>query len=81
MTVIQLQNPFVPVRGPGPVPNNWTKTPRAPGGAPTGVASIDVIGDTDDEFPEAFLVSFRNPTGATLGGFFGLGAGLILDDD
>ena len=43
--------------------------------------SVAVNGDTVPEPDETFLVSFRNPTNATLGGFFGLGYGVILDDE
>ena len=50
-------------------------------GASTGVVTVTVEGDLDDERLEVLLLSFRNPAGATLGGFHGLGVGLIIDDD
>src|SRR5262249_3032348 len=42
---------------------------------------ITVRGDVLDEYDELFLVGFSNPTNATIGGFFGLGFGQIIDDD
>jgi hypothetical protein len=45
------------------------------------VLKIAVRGDLLDEPDEAFLVAFEHPTEATIGGLFGLGVGLILDDD
>ncbi len=44
-------------------------------------ARVFVNGDEASENDEVFLVSFRNPTNATLGGFYGLGYGIINDDD
>ena len=46
-----------------------------------GFASIIVNGDDHDEGPEAFLVGFHDPVGATIGGLRGFGAGIIVDDD
>ena len=40
-----------------------------------------VNGDTVDEGDETFLVSFRHPTNAKLGGYLGLGYGIIVDDE
>ncbi len=45
------------------------------------MVTITVNGDLTEELPEAFLVFFANPDGASLGGFYGLGAGVIIDDD
>jgi hypothetical protein len=42
---------------------------------------IAVIGDTSDEPDETMLVVMSNPTNAKIGGFYGLGAGVIEDDD
>lgn len=50
-------------------------------GRKKGSASITVNGDQVDELPEALLVSFHTATGAKLGGFWGLGAIIIIDDD
>ena len=43
--------------------------------------SVSVNGDTDVEPDEYFLISFHNPTNATIGGFYGLGVGIISNDD
>jgi len=50
-------------------------------GDTSGMVTITVNGDLTEELPEAFLVFFANPDGASLGGFYGLGAGVIIDDD
>ena len=50
-------------------------------GQTQGVARVTVRGDTLDENDELFLVSFQSATNAKLGGFLGLGFGLIVDDD
>jgi subtilisin family serine protease len=50
-------------------------------GKTSRVLKIAVRGDLLDEPDEAFLVAFEHPTEATIGGLFGLGVGLILDDD
>ena len=50
-------------------------------GQTTKTVSVTVNGDTLDEPDELMLVSFTNPTNATIGGFLGLGFGAILDDD
>jgi hypothetical protein len=52
----------------------------APGQTTTSV-SVTVSSDTIDEADELLLVSFTKPTNATIGGFFGLGFGTIIDDD
>ena len=46
-------------------------------------ASVPVTIDADlyDEWDEIFLVSFHDPTNATIGGFYGLGFGQIVDND
>ncbi len=51
-----------------------------PGETATTV-TILVNGDAVIEPDEYFVVSFSNPTNATIGGFFGLGFGQILNDD
>jgi hypothetical protein len=43
--------------------------------------SITVRGDTLDEPNEWIAISFRNATNATIGGTYGLGFAVILDDD
>jgi hypothetical protein len=43
--------------------------------------TLMVNGDTQVEPDECILVSFRNPTNARIGGFFGLGVGTITNDD
>ncbi len=53
----------------------------APGDS-EGYAEVTVRGDERDEpREETLVVSFRNPRNATLGGFFGIGVGVIADDD
>jgi endo-1,4-beta-xylanase len=48
-------------------------------GQTTGTVSIDVLGDTDDEDNETFLVTLSDPTNAVIGD--GEGIGTILDDE
>jgi hypothetical protein len=43
--------------------------------------TISVTGDTTFESDELLVVSFRNPTNAQIGGFWGLGFGGITNDD
>ena len=43
--------------------------------------SVTIVGDELDEPDESVCVSFRNPTNARIGGFFGLGFVVILDDE
>lgn len=50
-------------------------------GETSKTVDIPIVGDTAIEPNEAFLVSFSAPTNATIGGFYGLGVGLITDDD
>ncbi|MDH4170635.1 MAG: neocarzinostatin apoprotein domain-containing protein, partial [Acidimicrobiia bacterium] len=45
------------------------------------VVSIEVLGDDLDENDELIVVRFHSPTNATVGGFYGLGVGVITDDD
>ncbi len=54
-------------------PNETTNT--------TKTVRVIVNGDTLDEPDEFIVVSFRNPTNAVMGGFWGLGFGVIQDDD
>ena len=50
-------------------------------GETTKTVTISVNGDTDVEPNEWIVVSFKNPTNATMGGFYGLGFGVITNDD
>jgi alpha-tubulin suppressor-like RCC1 family protein len=50
-------------------------------GQSTRTVSITIKGDTTEEQDEIVLVAFSNPTNATIGGFFGLGFGVVQDDD
>ncbi len=43
--------------------------------------SVVVKGDEIDEPDEAIALVLSNPTNARLGGFFGLGFGIIADND
>jgi hypothetical protein len=52
----------------------------APGETATTVP-ISVSGDTTVEPDEYIVVSFTNPTNAQMGGYWGLGFGLITNDD
>jgi hypothetical protein len=54
-------------------------TLRIPARSSVGVIDIPIRGDAAPEADELIVVSFRNPRGATLGGFLGLGFGVILD--
>ena len=46
-----------------------------------GEIGLTVNGDLLHEADETFLVWFRNPSNATIGGFYGLGWARIVDDD
>ncbi len=50
-------------------------------GATEATATVTVTGDEVPEGDELLVVSFRNPTNARMGGFWGLGFGGIADDD
>ena len=50
-------------------------------GETTKTVPITINGDTAIEPNEALLVAFSAPTNATIGGFYGLGVGMITDDD
>jgi hypothetical protein len=39
------------------------------------------VGDVDVEVDEYIVVSFRNPTNARMGGFWGLGFAVSQNDD
>ena len=43
--------------------------------------SVTIAGDELDEADESVYISLRNPTNARIGGFFGLGFVVILDDE
>jgi hypothetical protein len=60
-------------------PANGTVT-FAPGDT-TATVTISVNGDTLVEPDEYIVVLFGNPTNAKMGGFYGLGAGIITNDD
>ena len=53
---------------------------RAPGET-THTVPVSVNGDVAVEPDEYFVVSFHDPTNATIGGFYGLGFGVIQNDD
>lgn len=50
-------------------------------GETTKTVPVVVNGDTLVERDEYLVVSFRNPTNARIGGFYGLGFGVIANDD
>jgi len=50
-------------------------------GETAAMIELTVFGDALDEPDEYIVTSFGNPTNADIGGFWGLGFGLILDDD
>jgi hypothetical protein len=52
-----------------------------PAGTTEATVPVTINGDTDAETDELVVVSFHDPVGAPLGGFFGLGFVAILDDD
>ena len=47
----------------------------------TQTVTINVRGDTLVEPDEYFAVQFKNPTNAAIGGYYGLGGGVIVNDD
>ncbi|MEZ5164975.1 MAG: neocarzinostatin apoprotein domain-containing protein [Acidimicrobiales bacterium] len=50
-------------------------------GETVATADVTVHGDRRVEADELLVVSFRNPVNATLGGYWGLGFGTVIDDD
>jgi alpha-tubulin suppressor-like RCC1 family protein len=56
-------------------------TVTVPAGATSGYAEIEIVGDVDVEVDEYIVVSFRNPTNARMGGFWGLGFAVSQNDD
>ena len=52
-----------------------------PPGETVGHAVVTVVGDATPERAEVVLIAFHAAEGAEIGGFHGLGAGLIIDDD
>ena len=50
-------------------------------GQTSKTVTIQVDGDTLVEPDEYVIVSFHDPTNAVMGGFYGLGFGLITNDD
>ena len=50
-------------------------------GETTKTVPVVINGDTVLEVDEYVIVSFRNPTNAAMGGFYGLGLGVIENDD
>jgi hypothetical protein len=61
------------------VPGSGTVT-FAPGET-SKVVTVEVNGDTSIEPDEYVAVAFSQPTNAVVGGFYGLGFGLIVNDD
>ena len=43
--------------------------------------SVNVVGDVTREPDELFFVALANPSGAKVGGFYGLGVVSVLNDD
>jgi hypothetical protein len=52
-----------------------------PPGAVSTTVPVQVLGDEVTESDERFVVSFTNPRGALMGGFWGLAFSGILEDD
>jgi parallel beta-helix repeat protein len=50
-------------------------------GETSATVPITIVGDLDAEGDQLVVVSFRSPTGARIGGFWGLGGIWIRDDD
>lgn len=61
----------------GPVSGTLT----IPAGSTAATIDLDVVTDAIDEADEWVVVSTRDPINAALGGFWGLGLGVIVDDD
>jgi hypothetical protein len=65
-------------------PGDYTATSGSVTFAPmttSATVAIPITADNVAEAGEVVVVSFHNPTGATIGGFYGLGFGVIFDDD
>lgn len=76
----------LPIAGPGfaAPPDDYQAASGVVTFAPGETAKtvpIVVNADAVDEPDEYVVVSFRNPTNARMGGFWGLGFGVIIDDD
>jgi pimeloyl-ACP methyl ester carboxylesterase len=54
---------------------------QIPSGSASGSIRLSVRGDTTPEPDELIVVSFGRPQNAVLGGYLGLGFGVITDDD
>jgi hypothetical protein len=52
-----------------------------PAGQTSTTITLEITGDTTPEADEYVVVAFSNPTGAILGGYYGLGFAVIDDDD
>ena len=65
-------------------PGDFTATSGTVTFAPGQTAktvTVTVVGDVTDEANEFFWVQVHTPVNATVGGLYGLGAGVIADDD
>lgn len=82
-TVDAAANPLIAQAGTDFVSNSGTVTFLP--GETTKTIDIEVLGDTVDEPPLLYgewgVVQFTNPSFAKLGGLFGLGFFIIIDDD
>lgn len=58
-----------------------TGTLSFPPGVTAKTAKVTIWGDGEVESDEVFLVAFSAVAEATIGGFYGLGAGIIVNDD
>ena len=50
-------------------------------GVTTIIVAVEIRGDTVAEPDEYIVIQFGNPTGAVMGGFWGLGFAVIINDD
>jgi hypothetical protein len=62
---------YVAASGALTFPTGWTRQ----------YADIVVNGDAVDEPDEVIVIALRTPTNASIGGFWGLGFGIVTDDD
>ena len=62
---------YVAASGTLTFPTGWTRQ----------YADIVVKGDAVDEPDEVIVIALRTPTNASIGGFWGLGFGIVTDDD